>query len=131
MTGTHKKNAKIWVSNMYLYFNNIYTAKKKKKLNPAHLITFTDIEILSFKKKTNYTVNWQSHTHAEYSMTTTHTSCTINHTACCFHNFRLYCYIYHCSLHKIYTFNLEGRKSCSFVNDHIHSLYTGIHLDWF
>jgi len=33
---------------MYLYFNNIYTAKK---LNPAHLITFNDTEIPSIKKK--------------------------------------------------------------------------------
>jgi hypothetical protein len=32
---------------MYLYFNNIYTAKK---LNPAHLITFIDIEIPPIKK---------------------------------------------------------------------------------
>jgi len=32
---------------MYLYFNNIYTAKK---LNPAHPTTFTDIQIPSIKK---------------------------------------------------------------------------------
>jgi len=89
MTRTHKKNAKIWVSNMYLYFNNIYTAKK---LNPAHLITFTDIEIPPIKKKQLH-CNWQNHTHAEYSTTSTYTSHTITHNACCFHNFRMYCYI--------------------------------------